>query len=60
LGYGDGDTFCRTLVERVGVAAIPVSAFAAEKRLRHLVRFAFCKNDATLEKTLQRLRRLKN
>jgi N-succinyldiaminopimelate aminotransferase len=58
LGYDDGDTFCRTLVERVGVAAIPASAFAAERRLRHLVRFAFCKDDATLEEALRRLRRL--
>jgi len=59
LGYDDDDTFCRTLVERVGVAAIPVSAFTAGKRLRHLVRFAFCKDDATLEEALRRLRRLK-
>ena len=58
LGYDDGDTFCRTLVERVGVAAIPVSAFTAERRLRHLVRFAFCKDDATLDEALRRLRRL--
>jgi N-succinyldiaminopimelate aminotransferase len=59
LGYDDADTFCRTLVERVGVAAIPVSAFAAEGRLRHLVRFAFCKDDATLDEALRRLRRLR-
>ena len=55
LGYDDDETFCRTLVERVGVAAIPVSAFAAEKRVRHLVRFAFCKDDATLDEGLRRL-----
>jgi N-succinyldiaminopimelate aminotransferase len=59
LGYDDGETFCRTLVERVGVAAIPAGAFAAGKRLKHLVRFAFCKDDATLEEGLRRLRRLK-
>ena len=59
LGYDDGDTFCRTLVERVGVAAIPAAAFAAGKRLNHLVRFAFCKDDATLDEGLRRLRRLK-
>jgi aspartate/methionine/tyrosine aminotransferase len=41
------------------VAAIPVSAFTAGKRLRHLVRFAFCKDDATLEEALRRLDRLK-
>ena len=59
LGYDDDETFCRTLVERVGVAAIPVSAFAAGKSLRHLVRFAFCKDDATLDEGLRRLRRLR-
>jgi N-succinyldiaminopimelate aminotransferase len=59
LGYDEDETFCRTLVERVGVAAIPVSAFVAERRVRHLVRFAFCKDDATLDEGLRRLRRLK-
>ena len=59
LGYDDADAFCRSLVERVGVAAIPVTAFTAERRLRHLVRFAFCKDDATLDEALRRLRRVK-
>jgi N-succinyldiaminopimelate aminotransferase len=59
LGFEDGREFCLSLVERVGVAAIPVSAFAADGRLRHLVRFAFCKDDATLDEGLRRLRRLK-
>jgi N-succinyldiaminopimelate aminotransferase len=59
LGYDDDDTFCRTLVERVGVAAIPVSAFTAGRAVRHLVRFAFCKDDPTLEEGLRRLRRLR-
>ena len=59
LGHEDGASFCRALVEEVGVAGIPLGAFAAEGRLRHLVRFAFCKDDATLEEGLRRLRRLK-
>jgi N-succinyldiaminopimelate aminotransferase len=59
LGYEDGRAFCLSLVERVGVAAIPVSAFTEDGRLRHLVRFAFCKDDATLDEGLRRLRRLK-
>ena len=58
LGYEDGRAFCHSLVLKVGVAAIPVSAFAADGRLRHLVRFAFCKDDATLDEGLRRLRRL--
>jgi N-succinyldiaminopimelate aminotransferase len=59
LGHDDAEAFCRALVERVGVAAIPVSAFAAEGRLRHLVRFAFCKDAATLDEGLRRLRKLR-
>jgi N-succinyldiaminopimelate aminotransferase len=56
LGHDDDVAFCRSLVERVGVAAIPVSAFVAGARVRHLVRFAFCKDDATLDEALRRLR----
>jgi N-succinyldiaminopimelate aminotransferase len=59
FGYEDGRAFCLSLVERVGVAAIPVSAFTDDGRLRHLVRFAFCKDDATLDEGLRRLRRLR-
>ncbi len=41
-----------------GVAAIPVSAFCEEPaRARHLVRFAFCKQDATLDEAIARLAR---
>jgi N-succinyldiaminopimelate aminotransferase len=59
LGHEDAAAFCRALVEEAGVAAIPLGAFAAEGRLRHLVRFAFCKDDATLDEALRRLRRLR-
>ena len=60
LGFDDGGAFCRMLPERVGVAAIPTSAFYATKALaRPLVRFAFCKTDATLDAALDRLRRLR-
>jgi N-succinyldiaminopimelate aminotransferase len=59
LGFDDDLTFCRELVESVGVAAIPVSAFTQGGRVRHLVRFAFCKADATLAEALRRLRRLR-
>ncbi len=60
LGFDDGAAFCRRLVETLGVAAIPASAFALEGRLRHLVRFAFCKDDATLAEGLGRLARLRS
>lgn len=59
LGFEDDVAFCRMLPERVGVAAIPMSAFVAGGHVRHLVRFAFCKDDATLDEALRRLRRLK-
>ena len=64
LGYDDSTTFCAALPERVGVAAIPLSAFcdpdaphAAEqaKVWNHLVRFTFCKRDDTLDEALRRL-----
>lgn len=60
LGYEDAVPFCRALPERVGVAAIPASAFYARPDAgRHLVRFAFCKTDAVLDEGLRRLARLK-
>jgi N-succinyldiaminopimelate aminotransferase len=59
LGWGDDAAFCRHLVETVGVAAIPTSAFSAGGRVRHLVRFAFCKDDETLAEGLRRLSRLR-
>jgi len=60
LGWDDDVAFCRALPAKVGVAAIPVSAFYADaKAVRHLVRFAFCKNDATLDEGLRRLRKLR-
>jgi len=60
LGYDDAVAFCRMLPERMGVAAIPVSAFYSRPdAARHLVRFAFCKSDAVLDEGLRRLQRLR-
>lgn len=57
LGPGADDVaFCRSLPERLGVAAIPVSAFYDEEApVRRLVRFAFCKSDQTLAEGIRRL-----
>ncbi len=56
LTSDDDVTFCRRLPELAGVAAIPVTAFANDKALyRHLVRFAFCKRDETLDEGVRRL-----
>ncbi|RPA59919.1 putative succinyldiaminopimelate transaminase DapC [Gordonia oryzae] len=59
LGITDGETFCRSLPERIGVAAVPVSVFADDKEpWRHMVRFAFSKRDEVIAEAAQRLRRL--
>jgi N-succinyldiaminopimelate aminotransferase len=68
LGYDDSTAFCAALPKRVGVAAIPMSAFCepvaphAAKRpnvWNHLVRFTFCKRDDTLDEAIRRLAALR-
>ncbi len=49
------EAFCRLLVERHGVAAIPVSAFYAGQPVESVIRFCFAKTDATLDRALDRL-----
>lgn len=63
LGYHDSTEFCAELPQRVGVAAIPMSAFcdpdaAHSDQWNHLVRFAFCKRDDTLDEAIRRLQAL--
>lgn len=65
LGFDDSTTFCAALPEKVGVAAIPMSAFcdpaAPHADLwNHLVRFTFCKRDDTLDEAIRRLSALKS
>jgi N-succinyldiaminopimelate aminotransferase len=60
LGYDDSMTFCAGLPEKTGVAAIPMAAFCDPNGPRfaewnHLVRFAFCKRDDTLDEAIRRL-----
>lgn len=64
LGYSDSTSFCADLPERAGVAAIPMSAFCdpASPHIdtwNHLVRFAFCKRDDTLDEAIRRLQVLR-
>jgi N-succinyldiaminopimelate aminotransferase len=63
LGYDDSTAFCDELPHRAGVAAIPMSAFCdpggAPEAWNHLVRFAFCKRDDTLDEAVQRLQALR-
>jgi N-succinyldiaminopimelate aminotransferase len=60
LGFTDSTAFCEELPHRAGVAAIPMSAFCdpdgAPQAWNHLVRFAFCKRDETLDEAIRRLR----
>lgn len=61
LGYEDDVALCRDLPSRVGVGAIPPSAFyAAEHKhlARHLVRFAYCKDEALIREAGERLQAL--
>ncbi|MGO9157197.1 pyridoxal phosphate-dependent aminotransferase [Mycobacterium sp.] len=69
LGYDDSAAFCARLPEKVGVAAIPMSAFCAPQAphaakqahaWNHLVRFTFCKRDDTLDEAITRLSALKD
>ncbi|MCC7535995.1 MAG: aminotransferase class I/II-fold pyridoxal phosphate-dependent enzyme [Deltaproteobacteria bacterium] len=61
FGFDDDVAFCRHLIEKVGVAAIPPSAFFDDPADgRSFVRFAFCKRDETLEAAIARLQALRS
>jgi N-succinyldiaminopimelate aminotransferase len=64
LGFSDSTSFCTELPTRAGVAAIPMSAFCDPhsphiEEWNHLVRFAFCKKDDTLDEAIRRLATLR-
>lgn len=54
----DDAALCRRLVTEVGVVLIPLSAFYEKDAPRGLVRFCFCKLDATIDSALDGLRQL--
>ena len=59
FGLGDDVSFVNHLIDEIGVAAIPPSAFYHDKSdARDLVRFAFCKDEGTLREAIERLQRL--
>ncbi|AZZ43032.1 aminotransferase [Acidipropionibacterium jensenii] len=63
LGYQDGAALCREMPGRIGVAAVPVSAFTAAggqnaTRMASLVRFAHCKSTASIIEAADRLQKL--
>ena len=56
LGFnGDDVEFCRHITTEAKVTAVPVSAFYEGDAPRYFARFAFCKNDSTLDEALARL-----
>jgi N-succinyldiaminopimelate aminotransferase len=53
---GDGADWCRALVPRAGVVAIPTSVFSTDpERLRPYVRFAFCKRLSVIDAAAAKL-----
>lgn len=61
LGVTDAAEFCRSLPERAGVVAVPMTAFVTERhrdQYATLVRFAACKQTAVLHEAAARLARL--
>lgn len=59
FGVGDDRAFARHLVEQAGVVAIPPSVFYHRPEDgAEVVRFAFCKDEATLAEALQRMQSL--
>jgi aspartate/methionine/tyrosine aminotransferase len=61
FGFPDDVTFCRFLVEEIGVAAVPGSSFYSEpQRGSQQVRFCFCKREETLAEAARRLSRLQS
>ncbi len=56
LGWPDGLAFCQALPARAGVVAIPAQVFHDDQEAgRHLVRWAFCKERATILDGVRRL-----
>jgi N-succinyldiaminopimelate aminotransferase len=59
LGESDATALCARLPREAGVAAIPVSALAADPEgpTRSILRFAFCKRDDVIDEAVERLAR---
>src|SRR3954447_20042109 len=57
LGHADGKAFCAATAERAKVVAIPNQAFYEDGSAegRHLIRWAFCKEQEVLEEGIRRL-----
>ncbi|MER7115101.1 pyridoxal phosphate-dependent aminotransferase [Saccharomonospora azurea] len=59
LGFTDAEDLAWRLPESIGVAAVPVGVFTDHPaEWRHLLRFAFCKQEEVLDEAIERLRTL--
>ena len=58
LGHPDGKAFCAATADRAKVVAIPNQAFYEDgsEEGRHLIRWAFCKEQDVLDEGIRRLR----
>ena len=58
LGHADGIAFCAAMAERAQVVAIPTQVFYEDgsEHGRHLIRWAFCKQQDLIVEGLRRLR----
>ncbi len=59
---GNDVEFCKHLIEHIGVATIPPSAFFSPEHkylAENHIRFAFCKSDETLEQAAERMVKLR-
>jgi methionine aminotransferase len=59
LGAHEDGEAARVLLEEVGVAAIPLTPFYRQPVKHRLLRLCFAKQDATLQRALERLRALR-
>lgn len=58
IGFqGDDADFCRDIIEKAGVAAIPMSAFYVTEPDTSTVRFCFAKPDPMLDEAIVRLKK---
>jgi aspartate/methionine/tyrosine aminotransferase len=53
---GDDVAFCEKLTVEGGVTAVPVSAFYQDNPPNHFIRFSCCKQDATLDEAIRRMK----
>ncbi|CAL0307854.1 unnamed protein product [Lupinus luteus] len=57
FGHENDIEFCEYLIKEVGVVAIPTSVFYLNpEEGKNLVRFAFCKDEATLRAAIERMK----